>query len=635
MFWKIAFKKRFLLAKPLVLLIALLMFSNGMVNAQMDSRYLEARSARLLVTGVDANRQPYAKALSSFLWQSNDQIVTSLHGIPPGSKITATCMGVTRAATVQSVLPYADLILLKTDTPFSSCSFFTDADFEKPAEGTKLWTFGWHAGANGGSSRHFEKGYGSPEILGKLVSGDPLKALQLYNIPSTALHIYYVQGGLLPGYSGGPVVNAQLKLIGIVDGGLNKGTSDYNWVIPAKHLAELVNSGSTEIPPEVATMNGFPVFSASQDSHANSTRWHEYGLNLFASGIADGGGVDVIQYNENGIAYEWVKTKTQSLDELGQTADDAEGVGQLLDIFAAAAGLTSAKQLSFDVYEELEYGLIITVPRGQGLAYREGLGLVSEHNDEQTGLSTLTFNHASTPIVDAYGKVVRPNETNYFQEAVSQLLVDCQDPGINYCKLDESTLRIVDFGGGNRILKLGITNYDVETQSPEFYEYHSIAVSGGIALGAEALIYPSGQVGLFQCLTDSNRAECANNAPAQLQLSQLIAVHLTSFADLNSYANQKIVQEQFVYDTSKDFHDTVQVPFYEGNTLRFYNTRGTEWIYYLVDNEQAILHEYKQRSDGYAYLKYDDHYISVPVAGGQYYIADEGGAWAVQGTLQR
>ena len=634
MFWKMMLEDLAVFTKHLVLIVFFVIFSS-VANAQMDSRYLEARSARLLVTGLDINRQPYAKALSSFLWQSNDQIVTSLHGIPPGSKITATCMGVTRAATVQSVLPYADLILLKTDTPFSSCSFFTDADFEKPAEGTKLWTFGWHAGANGGSSRHFEKGYGSPEILGKLVSGDPLKALQLYNIPSTTLAIYYVQGGLLPGYSGGPVVNAQLKLIGIVDGGLNKGTSDYNWVIPAKHLAELVNSGSTEIPLEVATMNGFPVFSASQDSHANSTQWHEYGLNLFASGIADGGGVDVIQYNENGVAYEWVKTKTQSLDELGQTADDAEGVGQLLDIYAAAAGLTSAKQLSFDVYEELEYGLIITVPKGQGLAYREGTGLVSEYDDEQTGLSSLTFNHADVPITDANGKVVSPHETNYFQEVVSQLLVDCQDPGMNYCHLDEQSLRIIDFGDGDRILKLGITNYDVETQSPEFYEYHSIAVSGDTALGAQALIFPTGQVGLFQCLTDSERSECANKRPAQLQLSQLIAVHLTSFADLDAFASQKIVQQQFIYDTSKDFPATVQVPFYEGDNLRFYNTRGTEWIYYLEGNEQAILHEYQARGDGFVYLQYEDRHISVPVAGGQYYVAQAGGEWVMQGTLQK
>ncbi|MFK8019924.1 MAG: serine protease [Pseudomonadales bacterium] len=599
----------------------------------MNSKLIEARSARVVVSGTDAQGKAWSKASSGFLWQGKDQIVTSLHGVPAADKIVVSCQGVSKLASVAAVLQEADLILLKTASPFDSCEAFKSANIKKPNEGTKLWTFGWHAGARGGSSRHFEKGYGSPETLKFLVSGAALTALQTYNIPSTDLDVYYVQGGLLPGYSGGPVVNANMQLVGIVDGGLNKGTSDYNWVIPSKYLNQLVASKSKSIPAEVAKMSGI-LFSANTDASEKPP------IATFATGITESSNSSVISYSELGTSYEWVHTKTQSLYELGYSADDAEGVEQLLVDFSAAAGLSDATQLSFDIYEELNLGLVIAVPAGQGLTLpADQQGLVSDAKNVGGSYTGILFQHANWTVRNAYDQEVHPSDDNYFQDFIAELLINCHKPGETYCQLDEPTVRMISFGAGNKILKLGMTTYSVATQAALSYSYYSFAVRNGVPFGAQAqLDISNSPTGLFYCFNTPDSPVCTSTSLPKLQLSQMIAVHLTSFAGLESSGEQKIVQQQFVYDSSKDYADTVRIPYYEENQgvseLRLYNTRGIQWKLY-IDNTEQILTEYKARENGYVFLRYQDQYVSVYVAGGKYYFGVDGGEWNEAGTLHR
>lgn len=605
--------------------------------AQVDSRYIEQRAARVVVQGTDSRGKQFAKASSGFLWKSKDQVVTSLHGVPSGGNIVVSCMGVSTTASVGTVLKRADLILLKLAKPLSACQVFGTANKTKPSEGTKLWTFGWHAGARGGSSRHFQKGYGSPEKLGYLVSGAPLKTLQTYNIPSTDLDIYYVQGGLLPGYSGGPVVNANKELVGVVDGGLNKGTSDYNWVIPAKYLDELESSSVKTIPVEVAKMSGL-LFSSEVSQSQSAPAQPEPIAPLFTTGTVEAEANAVVAYEVDGQYYEWVKTKTASLYELGQTADDADGVYQLVTVFGNVAGVSAYEQLVFDVYEELNLGLVITVPKDQPLEYTvmdDDYWLVSINSTATSRFSGTRFDHDGWDINDAYNRIVDPADPAYFQNSVAELLIDCHTPLVTYCQLDQQSLRIVDFGGGNKILKLGMTRYDYKTRQALSYDYYSFAVRNNIPFGAQSTITSDASAGLIQCMTSTTNQRCENTAPARRELAQLIAAHLTTFSGL---ANNHGKLEVFQYDSSADYPKTYQVPFLEDGELRLYNTRGIQWKLYLPGEEEQLLVEYRARQDGYVFLKppeTNDQFVSFMEDGGDYYLSTDGTNWNKNGVIQR
>ncbi len=579
--------------------------------AQLDPTFLTKHSVRVVARGVGK-----PKASSGFLWQNANQVVTALHGVPKGTQITVECRGAKQAAKVIRALPSADLALLETSGLPASCQPFTRFDANKPKPGTTLWTFGYYSGAPGGTSRKFEKGLGVPEQIQSLVTGKPLKEIMAIGMPAVDLDIYYVQGGLLPGYSGGPVVNASGTLVGIVDGGLDKGASDYNWVIPAKYLQTLADQGSSEVPDSVA----------AAAAH-------------FSAGIADDAQAVFTYVDENtNVDYQWVKTKTKSLFELGQTADDAEGVGHLLDVFAAAAGVTSAEQLRFDIYEDQFRGLVIAVPEGQGLSYsdtEDGMWLTSKNSNGSAGFNGIRFAHADWEVSNARDQIVPPSDPNYFNDFVTELLIDCHTPGETYCTLDEQTVRIIDFGGGNKLLKLGMTSFDYGTQNPLLYDYYSFAVRGDEPFGAQARINPEGNSGLFQCLTMNNAEACTDTTAAQQQLAQLIAVHLTTFAGLESQSDYRIVETQYRYDASADNPATIRVPYYENGELRLYNTRGIQWKLYLPDGEVDTLFEYTRDEPGYINLQWGEQYLLVPEAGGEYYSGEAGGDWVSRGILTR
>jgi len=65
--------------------------------------------------------------------------------------------------------------------------------------------------------------------------------------PALDLHILYLEGSLLPGYSGSPVFDPNGRLVGVGDGVLEKGASYMSWIIPAKYLAELESSTSSSL----------------------------------------------------------------------------------------------------------------------------------------------------------------------------------------------------------------------------------------------------------------------------------------------------------------------------------------------------------------------------------------------------
>lgn len=319
-----------------VLLLCAVTYLPG-AHAQFNPQFLEHHSVRVIARGPN-----YARAASGFLWQRANQIVTSLHAVPHEAQIIVECRGVSRVAQVSKTLVHADLALLVADGLPELCTPIMSANTDKPGPYSDLYTFGYHAGARSGTSRAMKKGYASSETLDNLITEKPLEALLEIGMPAVDLDVYYVEGGLLPGYSGGPVVNSDKELVGVVDGGLNNGQASYNWVIPAAHLYDLLESEESDVPIEVAQLGGIH----------------------FASGIVDADRYSVIEYEFSGVNYEWVLTKTLSVTELFN-GDSEDPVEHMREYFLPGEHEIDINELRVSVYEEVNTGLIVVLPNPQ------------------------------------------------------------------------------------------------------------------------------------------------------------------------------------------------------------------------------------------------------------------------------
>lgn len=594
------------------------------VNAQYDPEFMEARSVRVIAKGVHRTN-----AASGFLWQNREQVITSLHAVPSGSEISVECRGVRKRATVLKTLLKADLILLHAPDLPASCTPFMSMEKTKPEPYSPLYTFGYHAGARSGTSRKFEKGHANPEQLDSLITGAPLKAIKELGFPATDLDIYYVQGGLLPGYSGGPVVNQHKQLVGIVDGGLNKGMSSYNWVVPAKYLDELIASNSNSIPQTVA----------------QSTVRH------FSTGLDEVDDSTVIRYEQDGVNYTWVHTKTQSLSDLEKTSDDVESIGFFFDDAASAVGLATKHELMFDIFEELTKELIIAIPKGQPLRFErtdEGEEwLASDSLSPEGGYAGTRYSYLTRDIHNDLQQVVSPADPEYFNNLVAKLIIDCYQPGSVICALIPEANRIIDFGNGNKILRFTTVrisgDYNADDFSGEYdtgaLDHYSIAVQGDKVFAAQSHIKYEGEVGLLQC-ADVKSLACQNSTVAREQLAQFLAVSLTSFSGGSRGLENDLVQRDYFYDNRGNRKETMSVEYYDGGELRFFNTRGREWrVYDGVEFEIATEVEGGNAdTEGGKYVLLEgaeEFRILVPIAGGDYFVSQGKSPWNRMGELQR
>ncbi len=386
-------------------------------HAQVAIDEVQARSVKVTV-GDGAGGQ----VASGFLWKSQNQVVTSLHTFSKRTTdspvIRVRCAGLTpqiSKASVIRVLKQADLVLLRTDDVLKGCKAFDTSRVSeaKPKPGEALHTFGYKGGAASGTSRKMEKGAAEePELLRGLLEEPQRSQVAAGTVPSIDLPVYYVQGGLLPGYSGAPVVNSRNELVGIVEGGLDKGASDYNWLIPVANLAMLEASPNTQLPP--------PGFLGGDVS--------------FSSGYAEEAGDTSIEVGSAGkLGFQFEKLKTRPIRELVE-------IEELATLLGTDAERTALAQVQLDIYGDEAEGVIIAVPAGQALestATRDGaIAVFSNASGEHS--ATIVFRVDPLPedlVIDRQLAA----DPRWADRMANALLKDCNSDAWGFAEPHECT----------------------------------------------------------------------------------------------------------------------------------------------------------------------------------------------------
>lgn len=344
------------------LVISLLAFN---LNAQFDPAAARSSVVRVVVS-VNQNE---SNVQTGFVWKSPGQIVTSMHGMSRTGTIRVLYAGnAWREARITKVLQKADLVLLELvpgqPAPPAGVSPIMSFSSDPIRYGTEVYAIGYNSGAIGSSSRTLKRGDAEPpETLARLIPPKDKAVLSRVGFPDINIPIIYLEGSLLPGFSGAPVYNANNKLIGIGDGGLEKGASNVSWIIPAKYLTELENSNVTTLPAHFEQVA--QLFSAKITIDSQLENPQEFESQIMQSDYAK---------TLEARGFEFYLTKNRSLIDMVETSEDPDNLmkfaGEMEDFNISI----DYDNLRFDIYEDINNGVILAIPEGRDLYYDQAGG---------------------------------------------------------------------------------------------------------------------------------------------------------------------------------------------------------------------------------------------------------------------
>ncbi|MFK7829919.1 MAG: serine protease [Congregibacter sp.] len=285
---------------------------------------------------------------SGFLWRDSMTIVTSLHVVDGQDSIVAHRIdqngriAATSKARVERVLKESDLVLLRLTEELGQQPL--KLNNTAPRVKQRLDAVGFPLNIAGYSSTAVTVRFGGKQLRSIL----PPKVLaSLGEYPSQTAEILNLEGNLVPGLSGAPIIDDAGLVVGVVNGGLESGAVGISWGIPAGQLRKLASSRDTKLPNQRGIRE---LFSAD--------------LNASVSPTLDIG------------SGRFTKVRSRSFEQLSQSADDQLGLSQI----AMAYSHLNPWAFRYDVYLDTESGASIVIPEGVTLSDEGDFMLASAGN---------------------------------------------------------------------------------------------------------------------------------------------------------------------------------------------------------------------------------------------------------------
>lgn len=360
--------------KSLLILIALLYSIVSFSQYDYKKQGKSVVQVWVDIPGSDPN------VCTGFVWKQKDWVVTSLHAMHPNGKVKILYGDFWNSnVEVIRIHEKADLVLLKVNAP---AEFPPDivpipgANTNPIAYEEGLSSIGYNMGARSAQPKSLVRG-GSmkKETLKNTLPPDVVEKLESFRIPDVNIEIMMLEGSLLPGYSGSPIFyKKDGSLVAIGDGGLDAGTKNVSWGIPAKYLAELENSPLVSKIPFGIESSPLHYSSAVKVKNKETgeklnnvneeANFEEY-FELLSEDYAG------IRYGD----YEFYYVKTRTYQELYATSFDTENLDKLRSEFETMGLFLDFDLFEFDVYEDPFNEIIIVVPAGMPLIVDDGNNL--------------------------------------------------------------------------------------------------------------------------------------------------------------------------------------------------------------------------------------------------------------------
>lgn len=304
---------------------------------------------------------------SGFVLGKDGTIVTDLHVVAGCASYQVKYPGIDELpATLVHVLTERDLALLKVDHPPPGILGLQLAK-TAPQVKEELDVIGFPLGLPAYDDASLRVTLAT-QVTPALRDGlDPQTLDQLKSAGSPALdtQVVRVDGNLLPGDSGAPLIDYQGNVAGIGDGGLERGTVGIGWATRPQYVGELLNSH--EPPPSTTSGVASVAFATTIPSTGADDR------------TVKCGGLSLIRRRGTRLA------------ALIKTSDDPVRLGKLLRDLTGAL-VEQYEDNHFAIWTEPRSGAGIAVPRG--LQIESGTEYCTVH----TAVPTITYLIALQPL---------------------------------------------------------------------------------------------------------------------------------------------------------------------------------------------------------------------------------------------
>ena len=168
---------------------------------------------------------------SGFLWKSDHELVTALHVVAGCTTIDAffeRLGGLTRRARIEHVLQGVDLALLSIEgvgaPPLRVAT-------RQPEVSETLEAIGFYLGVPSMGNKELKVAFGLSR-LGDMLPEQLYRQVKAGGGISPDIEIIRLNGHLLPGLSGAPILDTQGEVMGIGSGGLESGAAAVSWALP-------------------------------------------------------------------------------------------------------------------------------------------------------------------------------------------------------------------------------------------------------------------------------------------------------------------------------------------------------------------------------------------------------------------
>jgi hypothetical protein len=309
-------------------------FFTGLSTVVQPQNFATVASAVLKVTatGCAGNGGLLdGRTATAFVWRDKNTAVTALHVVSGCSHINVWYQAakVQKSAQVTKIYRDGDLALLTIIDP-QSVSPLVGSD-HPAALSEELQALGFPLLSPTMNSTTLHLRFGG-HTLNDIIGSSETRALLISNrSPSLQLTVTNIEGHLLPGLSGAPVLNHQNQVVAIGDGGLENGTVGISWGIPIQSLVQLM--ASTEVADRSSVVSPKVLFAAE-------TEFKSHG-EVICSGIT------------------LTKLRTVLFSDIAASTDSPLGLQQLVNYFGV-----DPRNLQYDVYQHLPSGATMLVPAG-------------------------------------------------------------------------------------------------------------------------------------------------------------------------------------------------------------------------------------------------------------------------------
>lgn len=610
------------------------LFFSLCADASIDEEKMHAATVEVVVTLANGQQS----VASGFLWQKQNQIITALHAIrPKPASIRIQCKGSPYRARVVKYLRAADLALLETDSMVENCEPLKQKSNSRPAVLAPLVAFGKLPTQEGTTGNVIRKGTHNPETLKGFNNRQMHQVLELLGIPDPDMPLFKVNGVIMKGLSGGPVINADGLLVGIVQGGMDKGLIDQNWVIPAKHIDQLMSQ--PEVDDISFNLEDMPhFFSFTIVKSANELPRQAQSNEITNTNEK---AIQVLEYSDPNNDYLWISNKTRTLDQILLSADPSSGIEALYDSIVPNSVPVNLKSVPFDIFIENTFGLVIAVPSGAKLVHKKYGNDWRLYADFPSAPSTfIEIQHGQYRFNDGSGGKISPSDERFFGYYVDSMLEKCAASSITCIPLPEQTL-VTDYGNNNRVFRFGFYLADASNGTENFY-YHSVAAQGNDAFIVSATIDAKDDSPFWKCQSQDTPSTCGKD-----YWKSAAFVLATGLTNISSMLADGKTPSTWTFEYTCDGCITPSNP--EASITRYQNAQGeTVFLqhssegWYYVDESDWLAFEILQHGDifedggDYTLLQNPSNgeRFALPSRGGEYYSVDGSGNANPLGILQ-